>query len=245
MELRVLFWLLALVPAQSDGAVLDLATAKIFRGDPQGAFGTQVASLKTQDGAWVLVSAPLSHVEASGLGRLYRCHPGSGTCQEVPVVGPPGAVNASLGLALDASEEGVVVCGPRVPKFCGSNVQLRGFCVLLDVNFQQFQSLPQLLPECPKASSDVVFLIDGSGSIQREDFKTMKKFIREVMLMFKDTDTQVGPFVGDILVASEGGWWHLRAFGGISRGLVASERGLVAYLGHLVASGRGLVASGG
>lgn len=47
--------------------------------------------------------------------------------------------------------------------------------------------------ECPKRSSDVVLLIDGSGSIDNYDFSTMKTFIAEVMKRFKGTDTQVKP----------------------------------------------------
>lgn len=52
---------------------------------------------------------------------------------------------------------------------------------------------PPTPKECPKRSSDVVLLIDGSGSIDNYDFSTMKTFIAEVMKRFKDTDTQVQP----------------------------------------------------
>ncbi|KAM9367119.1 integrin alpha-D-like, partial [Phaethornis superciliosus] len=190
MELRVFLWVLASALTTPAGAALDFGTAKIFRGDARGGFGSQVVPLRTQDGGWVLVSAPLSRVGSDGVGRLYRCHPGLGTCQEVPVGGPPGAANASLGLALDAGDQGVLVCAPRVPKFCGDNAHLRGFCVLLDPRFRHLRNLPERLPDCPRKVSDVVFLIDGSGSIKRGDFSTMKKFIWEVMRRFKGTDTQ-------------------------------------------------------
>lgn len=48
-------------------------------------------------------------------------------------------------------------------------------------------------PECPKRLSDVVLLIDGSGSIQPYEFQAMKTFIIEVMRRFQGTGTQVPP----------------------------------------------------
>lgn len=50
---------------------------------------------------------------------------------------------------------------------------------------------PSLSAECPHQEIDVVFLIDGSGSIDRNDFKRMKNFVRAVMDQFKGTHTLV------------------------------------------------------
>lgn len=38
---------------------------------------------------------------------------------------------------------------------------------------------------------DIVFLIDGSGSISQSDFKQMKDFVRAVMGQFEGTGTLV------------------------------------------------------
>lgn len=38
---------------------------------------------------------------------------------------------------------------------------------------------------------DIVFLIDGSGSIVQSDFKQMKDFVRAVMGQFEGTNTLV------------------------------------------------------
>ena len=38
---------------------------------------------------------------------------------------------------------------------------------------------------------DIVFLIDGSGSIGQSDFKQMKDFVRAVMGQFEGTNTLV------------------------------------------------------
>ena len=45
--------------------------------------------------------------------------------------------------------------------------------------------------ECPSQEMDIVFLIDGSGSIEQSDFKQMKDFVRAVMGQFEGTNTLV------------------------------------------------------
>lgn len=51
--------------------------------------------------------------------------------------------------------------------------------------------LPQSLPECSGGRGlDIVFLIDGSGSIKGNDFILMLNFITKVMEEFKETNTQ-------------------------------------------------------
>ncbi|XP_027766501.1 integrin alpha-D-like, partial [Empidonax traillii] len=85
------------------------------------------------------------------------------------------------------------VCGPRVPQSCGENVHLRGFCAVLGPDLRQLRRLPDALPGCSKRSHDIVFLVDGSGSIAPGDFGTMKGFVAEVMRRFRGTDTLVRP----------------------------------------------------
>ncbi|XP_074670093.1 integrin alpha-X-like isoform X2 [Strix aluco] len=169
---------------------VDVETVMVFHGDARGAFGQTVAQFGTIDDGGVLVGAPLQHGAVNKMGMIYLCRHRSGKCQEVPVTEPPGAVNTSLGLALAVGGTRALACGPTVPQTCGENVHLKGFCVLLDTDLQQLQRLPVVQQECPKRSSDVLLLIDGSGSIERQDFLTMKTFIAEVMKRFKGTDTQ-------------------------------------------------------
>uniref|UniRef100_A0A8C8AU78 VWFA domain-containing protein n=1 Tax=Otus sunia TaxID=257818 RepID=A0A8C8AU78_9STRI len=145
---------------------VDVETTMVFHGDARGAFGQTVAQFGTIDDGGVLVGAPLQHGAVNKMGTIYLCRHRSGKCQEVPA------------------------CGPTVPQTCGENVHLNGFCILLDTNLQQLRRLPAVQQECPKSSSDVLFLIDGSGSIEHQDFLTMKTFIAEVMKRFKGTDTQ-------------------------------------------------------
>uniref|UniRef100_A0A6I8P218 VWFA domain-containing protein n=1 Tax=Ornithorhynchus anatinus TaxID=9258 RepID=A0A6I8P218_ORNAN len=111
-----------------------------------------------------------------------------------PCVSPPApaeAVNMSLGLSLAASSSPsqLLACGPTVHRACGENMYLNGFCFLLGSNLQLDRRIPGVLQDCPKQESDIVFLIDGSGSINREEFDQMKQFVRAVMQRFQGTNT--------------------------------------------------------
>ncbi|XP_039910057.1 integrin alpha-D-like, partial [Hirundo rustica] len=183
--------ILGLLGAALLSSALDLETPTVFRGDADAGFGASVAQFGTSDDGWILVGAPLERSGgADDTGAVHRCRFRSGTCQKLPVTGPPGAVNSSLGLALAAGDDAALVCGPTSPQVCGVNVHLNGFCVQLDSALQRLRTLPETFPECPKSSMDIAFLMDGSGSIAPGDFLTMKSFIGQVMRRFRDADAQ-------------------------------------------------------
>ena len=50
---------------------------------------------------------------------------------------------------------------------------------------------PPLFLECPRQEQDIVFLIDGSGSISFHDFIKMLNFVKAVMSQFQRPSTQV------------------------------------------------------
>uniref|UniRef100_A0A8D1UX46 VWFA domain-containing protein n=1 Tax=Sus scrofa TaxID=9823 RepID=A0A8D1UX46_PIG len=137
----------------------------------------------------LVVAAPLEVVAVNKTGQLYDCEAASGLCQPISLNTPPEAVNMSLGLSLEASTNlsSLLACGPTIPKACGENMYAKGSCLLLDSRLQTLGTVPTALPECPKQEIDIAFLIDGSGSIDQNDFKQMKNFVRAVMDQFMDT----------------------------------------------------------
>ncbi|XP_069737739.1 integrin alpha-D-like [Phaenicophaeus curvirostris] len=171
-------------------SALDLDSPIVFSGDADGAFGASVGTLVATDGGGVLVGAPRQRLGGDRTGRIFWCRSSSGTCQEVPVPGAKGAINASLGLTVAVGDEGALVCGPTSTQPCGENLHLPGFCVFLDTNLQQLRRFPPSPPGCPQRASDIVFLIDGSGSIKPREFQEMKKFVEKVMENFKGSNTQ-------------------------------------------------------
>ncbi|KAJ7314125.1 hypothetical protein JRQ81_006063 [Phrynocephalus forsythii] len=171
---------------------LDTLDPIIFQEAVAG-FGQSVAQFGSGANAGVLVSAPLQKGDVNETGKLYSCQPlpgKLGRCQEVALQRPADAVNMSLGLSLSAHGSQSLVCGPTVYQTCGENIYLKGYCFLLDQNLRQTQRFPDSLPECPKRLTDIVLLIDGSGSIEPSQFRQMKTFIVEVMKRFQNTNTQ-------------------------------------------------------
>uniref|UniRef100_A0A8C6Y5L0 Integrin subunit alpha X n=1 Tax=Naja naja TaxID=35670 RepID=A0A8C6Y5L0_NAJNA len=111
------------------------------------------------------VGAPLQQGGVNETGKMYKCQ-----------------------MALLAPQ----VCGPRVHQTCGEYIYLKGYCFLLDENLRQIQRFPDQLPGEIQIPADIVFLIDGSGSIKTRQFSQMKTFISEVIKRFQNTNTQFG-----------------------------------------------------
>ncbi|KAF5914659.1 hypothetical protein HPG69_005156 [Diceros bicornis minor] len=143
----------------SYGFNLDVEEPKVFQEDGAG-FGQSVAQFGRSR---LVVGAPLEVVAVNQTGRLYECMAATGRCQPISLHTPPEAVNMSLGLSLVAS------------------TNLSWLLVI--------RTIPAALPECPVQEMDIVFLIDGSGSITPNDFKQMKDFVRAMMGQFEGTDT--------------------------------------------------------
>ncbi|XP_047695123.1 integrin alpha-X-like isoform X4 [Prionailurus viverrinus] len=142
--------------------------------------------------SWVVVGAPQEIKAANQTGSLYQCDYRTGKCEPIRLKIPPEAVNMSLGLSLAASTNPsqLLACGPTVHHTCKENMYLTGFCFLLVSPSWQAQKLPAALKECPRQEQDIVFLIDGSGSISFRDFTKMLNFVKAVMSQFQRPSTQ-------------------------------------------------------
>ncbi|XP_037363963.1 integrin alpha-D-like [Talpa occidentalis] len=169
------------------GFNLDVENPAVFQKDGVG-FGQSVVQF---DSSRLVVGAPLEVVTVNQTGRLYDCEVATGHCQPILLHSPPEAVNMSLGLSLAASTEDslLLACGPTLHRSCGKNMHAEGLCLLLDSRLQMVQRVPAALPECTSSETDIVFLIDGSGSISHRDFEEMKDFVKAVMGQFKGTNT--------------------------------------------------------
>ncbi|XP_027714833.1 integrin alpha-M-like [Vombatus ursinus] len=167
---------------------LDTESATVFQENGAG-FGQSVVQFEQ---VGVVIGAPLERTSPNQTGQLYKCEFGTKTCTAIPINVPPEAVNMSLGLTLAAgvNPSQLLACGPIVHKTCKENAYINGLCFMLDSNLRQVRSFPESLQECPKQANDIVFLIDGSGSILRVQFAQMKNFVIKVMKQFQGTDTQ-------------------------------------------------------
>ncbi|XP_028625198.1 integrin alpha-X isoform X1 [Grammomys surdaster] len=135
------------------------------------------------DGSWVVVGAPKEIKATNQIGGLYKCGYHRGKCEPIYLQVPPEAVNMSLGLSLAAATNPsrLLACGPTVHHTCRENTYLTGLCFLLSSSFMKNQNLPTKQQECPRQDQDIVFLIDGSGSISSTNFGKMLDFVKAVM----------------------------------------------------------------
>lgn len=79
--------------------------------------------------------------------------------------------------------------------------------------------VPLPFSECPRQEQDIVFLIDGSGSISFRDFTKMLNFVKAVMSQFQRPSTQVCPWGREGKCA--GALWEVCGWGAWGFGQVA------------------------
>nr|XP_015851387.2 integrin alpha-X isoform X1 [Peromyscus maniculatus bairdii] len=180
--------LLLMAFVSSLGFNLDTDKPTHFHVDGAG-FGHSVVQY---GGSWVVVGAPKEVRATNQMGGLYQCGYHTSKCDPVRLQVPPAAVNMSLGLSLTATANPprLLACGPTVHHTCRENIYLTGLCFLLASSVLQNQRIPTAQQECPKQDQDIVFLIDGSGSISSDNFKTMLNFVEAVMSQFQGSSTQ-------------------------------------------------------
>ncbi|XP_072273136.1 integrin alpha-D-like [Pyxicephalus adspersus] len=187
MERQLHCMMLYQVLSSANAFFLDTEHPIIFQNkDPS--FGYQVEQM----GRGVIVSAPLHQETTNKTGQLYRCKPETASCSPIPIPGSPDDIKMSLGLSLAVKQNPpqLLVCGPSLQRTCGENIYVNGRCYHISENPPIMRSLPKSLPECSVRGLDVVFLIDGSGSIKKYEFILMLRFISRVMKAFQDTDTK-------------------------------------------------------
>ncbi|XP_030610789.1 integrin alpha-M-like isoform X2 [Archocentrus centrarchus] len=165
---------------------IDPVAWKTLRSSAAG-FGYQVVQRRSD----LLISAPLEQYSQSGRGRIYRCSASDSNCQNIQFSAPDFAVNMSLGLTMksDPTAQNTLVCGPTIPKDCKSITMYNGVCFEMDRDNRFGQAMPSSLQECP-LQADIAFLLDGSGSVSRTDFQTMKMFVKNLIRPFLSSDAQ-------------------------------------------------------
>ncbi|XP_036597162.1 integrin alpha-L isoform X2 [Trichosurus vulpecula] len=133
-----------------------------------------------QVGNGVIVGAP---GEGNNTGNLYQCQPSTGHCQPMDLR-DANHTSKYLGmtLATDPTDGRFMACDPGLARECDQNFYLSGLCYIFPPNLGG----PALLAypgyqECLKANVDLVFLFDGSYSIDDKDFKKILEFMEDVM----------------------------------------------------------------
>ncbi|XP_029102782.1 integrin alpha-M-like [Scleropages formosus] len=173
---------------------LDPAPWKSFPSDASS-FGYQVIQVDTKR---LLVSAPLINYSQNKRGKIYNCETGRSPCSEISLPEPNHAVNMSLGLSMakqqsdqsNQKQSKIVVCGPTIPRNCETITTYNGMCFQLRETLSPIgEGQPPKLEDCPISGTDIVFLIDGSGSVSDDDFRRMKEFMIKLIKQFQGRNT--------------------------------------------------------
>ncbi|XP_061765403.1 integrin alpha-X-like isoform X2 [Nerophis ophidion] len=153
--------------------------------NPAEGFGYQI--VQKQSG--LLVSAPLAQYSQNSRGQIFKCSISS--CSVLAISAPNFAVNMSLGLTMtfDAPSQNTMVCGPTIPKDCGSITMYNGVCLEIDQRNRVGPPVPSSLTEC-RSQADIAFLLDGSGSVNSVEFVSMKTFVKDLISTFVGKDSR-------------------------------------------------------
>ncbi|XP_061613047.1 integrin alpha-M-like isoform X1 [Phyllopteryx taeniolatus] len=166
------------------GFNIDPVAWKTLRNPAEG-FGYQIVQRQSE----LLVSAPLAQYSQNRRGQIFKCSTES--CSALQISVPGFAVNMSLGLSMttDPSTKDAMVCGPTIPKDCGSITMYNGVCLVLDSSDRLKPPIPSSLDEC-RSEADIAFLLDGSGSVDWKDFEKMKTFVINLIGFFVAKDSK-------------------------------------------------------
>ncbi|KAI5131845.1 integrin alpha-L isoform X1 [Manis pentadactyla] len=142
-----------------------------------------------QVGDRVVVGAP---GEGNSSGNLYQCQPGTGHCSPVSLSGS-NYTSKYLGmtLATDPTSGRLLACDPGLSRTCDQNIYLSGLCYLFHQNLKGpvHQGHPGY-QECIKGNVDLVFLFDGSMSLQKDEFQKIVDFMKDVMRKLSNSSYQ-------------------------------------------------------
>ncbi|XP_074063934.1 integrin alpha-L [Macrotis lagotis] len=162
--------------ALSSSYNLDTSHPQIFSFQDAGNhFGYQVL----QVGNGVIVGAP---GEGNNTGNIYQCQPSTGHCQPMDLRdGNFSSKYLGMTLATDPTDGRFMACDPGLARECDQNFYLSGFCYIFPPNLGRPILTRPGYQECLKANVDLVFLFDGSYSINNDDFKKILEFMEDVM----------------------------------------------------------------
>ncbi|XP_070963133.1 integrin alpha-M isoform X1 [Oncorhynchus clarkii lewisi] len=156
--------------------------------EPAAGFGYKVVQNNPSS---LLISAPLDQYKQNRRGQVYRCLVRDSSCIPLSIQEPSHGINMSLGLSMTKDPESLntMVCGPTIPRECKSITTYNGMCFEIDQSLNVKQPVPSSLEECP-GQTDIAFLLDGSGSVNKFDFEKMKDFVKDLIREFLERDTK-------------------------------------------------------
>ncbi|KAM9146695.1 integrin alpha-L-like isoform 2-T2 [Pangshura tecta] len=86
-----------------------------------------------------------------------------------------------MSLASSDADAQMIACGSGLSRTCDANQYLSGVCYLFKERLEQPKEMTPGFEECLKGNVDLVFLFDGSASMNPAQFNAIKEFMIDVM----------------------------------------------------------------
>nr|XP_026694488.1 integrin alpha-D-like isoform X1 [Ciona intestinalis]XP_026694489.1 integrin alpha-D-like isoform X1 [Ciona intestinalis] len=153
-------------------------------------FGTSFFLNPSSGNHQLLVGSPLlnSGSQTEPSGGLSFCEfsftDSVPSCKPISPSTPALVAGDAVGLSFAAQADGnITACAPLRPSYCDGELEHLGYCYAGTEFGKTWMSISRIDPfECPKV--DILFLLDGSGSIVESDFEIMKEWIENITLSF-------------------------------------------------------------
>ncbi|XP_053471255.1 integrin alpha-M-like [Ictalurus furcatus] len=183
-----LFFLLLCAVSLSDGFNIDVLNTEKFSGNKEEFFGYRLLQYQSDEMKQIIVSAPLS---ANRSGAIFNCtmekkhcsrlyHPDS---KAIRFFGMSMAVRTSPSTTLTS-------CSPSFTHECDGNSYLNGICYQFNSRLNTVTNITAAFQECTKSKVNLVFLVDGSSSMQMSEFDMNKKFIWDIVTTLKNSSIE-------------------------------------------------------
>ncbi|CAB1444892.1 unnamed protein product [Pleuronectes platessa] len=168
---------------------IDAKNPDVYAGEKKDFFGYKVLQFTSGTDKGIIVTAPLQLNGSGGVCRPYKNQ--SNQCfnaEDITVKNETLPVKLlGLSIAADSTSSQFIVCSPSVAHECNDNSYLNSVCYNMTYSLQTTSNFTPAFQECTKKTVDLVFLVDGSGSMTGTEFDKNKDFIVDIMNSLKNT----------------------------------------------------------
>ncbi|XP_041640847.1 integrin alpha-D [Cheilinus undulatus] len=165
---------------------INLKDPEVYAGEQKDFFGYKVLQFKSGTDKGFIVSAPLKRNGTGGICKpdLSRCF----SPPEFPLTnGTVPVKHFGLSIAEDPTSSSFTVCSPSIAHECDENTYLNSVCYQMTDQLQAVSSFKPLFQKCTEKVVDLVFLFDGSASMNEKEFNKNKDFIVDIMKSLTST----------------------------------------------------------
>ncbi|XP_067296537.1 integrin alpha-M-like [Pseudorasbora parva] len=174
-----LSWILFMWASLSEAFNINTEHPLRFNGSAEDFFGYSVYQSEFQNRKQIIVGAPL---KGNSSGEMYSCAVDLQSCRPLSWPGSESVRFFGMSSAVSSADGGrLTSCSPYLPHECDGNSYLNGACYQFNSGLLAVANFTSAYQECLKRKVNLVFLFDGSSSMDPLSFEMNKKFIKDLM----------------------------------------------------------------